>query len=159
MFPVEPDISSRHPVAALQDCDELPPPSPIYSPSIEIRRAAYQISIQDFSTLKNKKSEKGAAHLNELDTTPPLRGCRGYAARNRLIFRVSLFTPIVYRLNVLIFWFTNHVHTLSFNGLHVNNSVESGLPCKPHMLPFQLTPSGTSEHIFTSECLCWKAPC
>jgi hypothetical protein len=58
--------------------------------------------------------------------------------------------PIVYRLNILIFWFTNHVHALSFNGLHVNNSVEilkprlknclcalslSGLPFKPHLPP------------------------
>lgn len=43
--------------------------------------------------------------------------------RNPLIFRLSLFTSIVYRLISLIFWSTNYVHPLSFNGLHVNNSV------------------------------------
>ena len=78
MFPVEPDISSRHPVAALQDCDDLSPPSPIYSPSIEIRRAAYQISIQDFSTLKKQEIKERCCAPDESDTTPPLRGCRVY---------------------------------------------------------------------------------
>lgn len=102
-----------------------------------------------FSTFEHKKQKRCCAP-DELDTTPPLRGCRGYATRNRLNFRVSLFTPIVYRLNFLIFWFTNHVYPLSFNGLHVNNSVEilktrlktclcalllSGLPFKSNLPP------------------------
>ena len=44
--------------------------------------------------------------------------------RNRLNFRLSLFRPIIYRLNFLIFWLTNCARPLSFNSLHVNNSVE-----------------------------------
>ena len=97
-----------------------------------------------------EKKRKGAAHLKELDTTPPLRVCRGYAMRNRLIFRLYLFTSMVYAVTFLIFWLTNYVRPLSFNALHVNNSVEilktrlknclcalslSGLPFKPHLPP------------------------
>jgi len=44
--------------------------------------------------------------------------------RNRLIFRLNSFTSMLYAVTFLIFWFTNIVHPLSFNALHVNNSVD-----------------------------------
>jgi len=62
----------------------------------------------------------------------------------------------------------NKIRTsLSFNDLHVNNSVEiletrlknylcalalNGLPFKSQLAPIQPTPTGKSEHIFINEC-------
>jgi hypothetical protein len=63
----------------------------------------------DTETLTTQEKKEGAAHQKNLDTTPPLRGCRGYAMRNSLIFRLCLFTSTVYALIFLIFWLSNYV--------------------------------------------------
>ena len=87
--------------------------------------------------------------------------------RNPLIFRLYLFTSMVYAVTFLIFWLTKYVRPLSINDLHVNNSVGiletrlknylcalafNGLPFKSQLAPIQPTPTGKSEHIFISEC-------